>query len=94
MDFIYRKHNFFSPELCADFINTFESSSLHKRGCIVGKGNEAIEIDFIKQSTDITFWPDFLDDENNRELIGRNKRKPTPSPEVVSYKPLTGWGLV
>lgn len=70
MDFIYRKHNFFSPELCVDFINTFESSSLHKRGCVVGKGNEAIEIDFIKQSTDITFWPDFLDDENNKKEWG------------------------
>jgi hypothetical protein len=36
----------------------------------------------------------FLDDECNRELIGRNKRKPTPSLECVSYKPLTGWGIV
>ena len=67
MDFIYRKNNFLSSDICNDFINTFESSQLRTRGCVAGKNGASIEVDYIKQSTDITFWPNFLDKEENRK---------------------------
>jgi hypothetical protein len=70
MDFIYRKNNFLSPNMCVDLINTFESSSLQNRGCIAGRNGTSIEVDYIKQSTDITFWPDFLDKEENKKEWG------------------------
>jgi prolyl 4-hydroxylase len=70
MDFIYRKNNFLSSDICTDFINTFESSPLRARGCVAGKNGEGIEVDYIKQSTDITFWPDFLDKEENKKEWG------------------------
>jgi hypothetical protein len=67
MDFIYRKNNFLSSDICTDFINTFEVSPLRARGCIAGKNGEGVEVDYVKQSTDITFWPDFLDKEENKK---------------------------
>jgi hypothetical protein len=70
MDFIYRKNNFLSSDVCIDFINTFESSPLRARGCIAGKNGEGIEVDYIKQSTDITFWSDFLNKEENKKEWG------------------------
>ena len=53
--------------MCEDLINTFESSPLRARGCIAGKYGEAVEVDYIKQSTDVTFWPNFLDKEENKK---------------------------
>jgi hypothetical protein len=70
MDFIFRKNNFLSSEMCTELINTFESSPLRARGCIAGKNGEGVEVDFIKQSTDVTFWPDFLDKEENKKEWG------------------------
>lgn len=70
MDFIYRKNNFLSPEMCDTFIKMFESSPLRKRGCVAGKDGKGVEVDYIKQSTDITFWPNFLDKEENKKVWG------------------------
>jgi prolyl 4-hydroxylase len=70
MDFIYRKNNFLSADICNDFITRFESSSLPRRGRIATKNNISIEMDYIKQSTDITFWPNFLENEENKKEWG------------------------
>ena len=70
MDFIYRKNNFLSSDLCDTFINKFESSPLRKRGLIAGPNNTGIEADYIKQSTDITFGSSFLEKEENKKEWG------------------------
>jgi hypothetical protein len=79
MDFIYRKNNFLSSDLCDTFINKFESSPLRKRGMIASRGGGAVEVEYIKQSTDITFWPNFLEKEENKkewgELISKFQHK-------------------
>jgi hypothetical protein len=94
MDFIYRKNNFLSSEMCEDLINTFESSPLRARGCIAGKYGEAVEVDYIKQSTDVTFWPNFLDKEENKKEWGslvnkfQNKLQFEIDNYVERYEPL------
>jgi len=79
MDFIYRKNNFLSSDLCDTFINKFEVSPLRARGCIAGKNGRGVEVEYIKQSTDITFWPNFLNKEENKkewgELISKFQHK-------------------
>ena len=70
MDFIYRKKNFLSHEMCDTFIELFESSPLRKRGCVVGTDGKGVEVDYVKQSTDITFWANFLDNEENKKEWG------------------------
>jgi hypothetical protein len=79
MDFIYRKNNFLSSDICNDFITRFESSPLPKRGMIAGPNNTGVKADYVKQSTDITFWPNFLENEENKkewgELISKFQHK-------------------
>jgi hypothetical protein len=70
MDFIYRKNNFLSSDLCDIFINKFELSPLRKRGVIAGPNNTGIKADYIKQSTDISFGPSFLEKEENKKEWG------------------------
>jgi hypothetical protein len=56
--FIYRKENALSPQLCKDFINTFELSDDKQPGILYGaNGNSSTDG---KKSTDITFNPKYL----------------------------------
>jgi hypothetical protein len=58
--FIYKRENAISHELCNTFIDTFENSNLKQEGKLYNKDGFSTDG---KKSTDITFNPSFLQDE-------------------------------
>jgi len=59
MDFIYKKNNCLSKELCEEFINKFENSGIKAAG--VTRNSKGIDLsNSVKKSTDISFFIDDL----------------------------------
>ena len=62
-NFIYVKRDILSSELCEKFINTFNKSDDRRPGVTLGKGKKS------KESTDITFNPNFKNHPQWGELL-------------------------
>jgi hypothetical protein len=65
--FLYRKEGVLSPELCNQFIETFEASDEKKPGVLYSSGEHTS--DKGKKSTDITFHPGYLQDKTWGSLL-------------------------
>ena len=70
MEFIYRKHNVLSQELCDEIIQKFEESDLKLAGITAAGVDESI-----KKSMDLTFHHNSLDDEKINKIWGDPIRK-------------------
>jgi|OM-RGC.v1.011236608 hypothetical protein len=70
--FIHTRKNALSKDVCESLIDIFEKrTELHNEG-VFGSGGETVKDDSIKSSTDVTFNPSYLDDEDFGPIFNEN----------------------